>query len=240
MVENAQRPEKHEPRGEVATLDLSKYQSGELADRIVEVISIPKAFGGLILTTLLLVVLWFLVVYLLFANADIANTYWYAVCAYALTVGVVLGIVLGILRLVSRGIRGIGGVLEIVLEITDQAASDYDALQTGDTRMPTGSELIEQVSDEVVLPAAEKSLSGALGFLANRCFGPSAPRSVFPFGNSSNGCATTKRPRQKTTRSNEAWRRVSKRPPSIQPRSKLSPSLPPGTSKRRARSSADS
>jgi hypothetical protein len=152
-------------------LDLTKYRAGELAERLTELISVPKVFGKLAKATVVVGLLVVLVCVLVFVDSGITLTSWLLVGGYALIAGALLGFLLGVLHIISTSLRTIGAVLLLMLDITGKAATDYEQLQTGEARLPTGGELFEQVYEDVVLPVIEKSVAGALGILGTPLLG---------------------------------------------------------------------
>ena len=85
---------------------------------------------------------------------------------YALLVGVVLGLLLGLLRLANAALGNVEAILNLVLGIAGTAAEDYDHLETGQKQLPSASQLVSQVYDEVLLPSLETAVSEAFGVLA--------------------------------------------------------------------------
>ena len=84
---------------------------------------------------------------------------------YAVFIGLVLGGCVGILRVFWTALRSVEAVLNILLEITGYAAADYERVQSGQAKMPTGGELMQQVYEEVISPAIAKAISGSFGWL---------------------------------------------------------------------------
>jgi hypothetical protein len=165
MTETNPQNESGDSSAPVAKLDLSKYRTGELAQQIAELISIPKVFWKIAKATVLVGLLLTVACILVFMYSQITLAPWLVVCGYALIAGGLLGFMLGVLHVLSNSLRTIGGVLTIVLEITGKAAGDYDQLQAGAARLPSGGELFEQVYEDVILPMIEKSVARLFGIL---------------------------------------------------------------------------
>jgi hypothetical protein len=152
-------------QAQVARLDLSKYRTSELVGQLTELISVPKMFLRVGSFAILLGILAIVACCLIFAYSEVNLIPWLTVCAYSLVIGLLLGVILGFLRVLARGMQNIEAVLRIGLEITGEAATDYEQLQTGEMQLPSGGELIEQVFREVVSPALEKAVANAFGIL---------------------------------------------------------------------------
>jgi len=148
-----------------AKLDLAQYRTGDLVERLTELISVPKALRKVIATTLLFSSLCVFACFLISYFSELTRLPWLAICAYSLVAGFILGAILGILRIASTALLNVESILGIVLEITRAAATDYEKIQAGEVRMPSGGELVEQVYRDVVSPAIEQAIAGAFGFL---------------------------------------------------------------------------
>ena len=168
LSDQSTRAEESSAVGErpVAKLDLSKYQTSELVAQITELISIPSMFGRVILTTFLFALLVVFTCAVIFFYSQLSGVGWVLGCAYALVLGFLFGVLLGVLRAVSKALGNIEAILSLVLTIAKSAAEDYDRLQTGTARMPTGGELVEQVYEEVLLPSLEQAVAGAFWILS--------------------------------------------------------------------------
>jgi hypothetical protein len=82
-----------------------------------------------------------------------------------LTAGVIFGLILGVLRIINSAMKNIESILTIVLEITGKAATEYEQIQAGTIRLPSGGELVEQVYDNIVLPVMERAVARTFGVL---------------------------------------------------------------------------
>ena len=102
---------------------------------------------------------------LMFYSAEYSKMAWIGSCAYSLIYAFPLGLLLGILRVVYRGLGNIEHILCIVLETADNVAVDASQLRSGAVGLPSGSELVEKVYDEVVSPSLEKAIRGSFFFL---------------------------------------------------------------------------
>lgn len=150
-----------------AGIDLARYRTGDLAERLTELLSVPEAFRKVAMTMLLLLLLSLGVCYLIHRYADVALLPMLLVSAYSLAMGVVFGFVLGILRVISTALQNVESILRIVLETTGSVSGDYERLQSGAMRLPSGGELVEQVYGDVVMPVIERVVSETFGFLAS-------------------------------------------------------------------------
>lgn len=155
---------------EVAKLDLSQYRTGPLVERLVEVISLPLALLRVVLTMVVLAIAMPIACYLVLPMEDFSTMMSAGAYLYSIVFGFVLGLLLGIVRVVAIAMRSVEEVLNIILQLTAQAAGDYEHLQSGSKRMPSGGELMQQVYDEVALPAMEKAAGKAFSFLGAPIF----------------------------------------------------------------------
>lgn len=146
-------------------LDLSKYCTRDLVEQIMELISVKDALRRLGTATIVLELIVIIAVIALFYASTLSSIWWFAVCAYALVAGFIYGIVLGFLRIASRALGHIESILQLTLAIARNAVTDVADLHGGQARLPSGGELIEQVCDQVILPAIEEVVSGTLGFI---------------------------------------------------------------------------
>lgn len=156
---------KTEADASATKLDLARYRTSELAGRLVELISVPHAFGRIALVTICIAAAAWLTVTIVFQQAELSGLGWLGLSAYALVIGFVLGVALGFLRVLSRALANIEELLKLMLNITENAANDYTELLDGTTRMPSAGELVEHVYDAVVMPTLDKAVLKAFGFV---------------------------------------------------------------------------
>ena len=150
-----------------AALDLSRYRASDLTERFVELISVPRALRTVLTTTVVAALLAAATAWLVLENAKVTLTPALAGCAYSLVIGVVLGGLLGVCRVLLAATANLEEILSIVLRITRQAADDYGSLKSGAVELPAPGELMQQVYEQVLLPAMERSVSGAFGLAAS-------------------------------------------------------------------------
>ncbi len=153
------------PPVSVGTIDLAKYRTADLAERLTELISVPQAFRKILTTTCILAVLSTVACYLAHVHSEITLTPLLCISAYSLATGVIFGLVLGVLRILATALQNIESILKIVLEITGMAAMEYEQIQEGTIRLPSGGELAEEVYEGVVLPVMERAVASAFGVL---------------------------------------------------------------------------
>jgi hypothetical protein len=167
MTEKETPNESNESSEEIpaAKLDLSRYRTSGLVGNVVELISVPHALRRVIVVTLYLSTAVCAAIGMIFAQATLSGVGWLALCAYSLIAGFGLGILLGVLRVLSRALASIEELLKITLNITENAADDYAKLQSGAIHIPSAGELVEQVYEEVLLPTIEEAVAEAFGFL---------------------------------------------------------------------------
>lgn len=147
--------------------DLSKYRTDELVDQLVELVSVPGAVRKVVATAALVGVLAVVACGLIRSYSQLSLLPWLAVSAYALVASVVIGGLLGILRVLRSALGNIQSLLMQALHITRRAADDYQQVSSGTRKLPTGEELFEQVHSRVLMPAVERAVSKVFGRLAS-------------------------------------------------------------------------
>ncbi|PHS03207.1 MAG: hypothetical protein COA78_18515 [Blastopirellula sp.] len=151
---------------EVTTINLADYRSKEMVDQLVELISVPSAIGKVFFNTLLLIVGIPVACYSLFSSSTLSLLGWVFLGPYSLVLGLIFGIILGLLRVISTAMKNVESILSMILDITDRAALDYDQLRTGNAKLPTGPELVEQVYEQVMLPMLEQAVKQAFSIFS--------------------------------------------------------------------------
>ena len=147
-------------------IDFTKYQTAALAERLTELLSVPGALRRIAETTFLVLILTAFVCSLIFTFSEITLLPGLVLSAYSLVAGFFLGLLLGLLRILSKTLHNIESILALVLEVTGKVATDYEQVQTGKSQLPSGGELVEQVYTGVVLPALEKVVANLFGPLS--------------------------------------------------------------------------
>ncbi|MBK1790828.1 hypothetical protein [Persicirhabdus sediminis] len=150
-----------------AEIDLTKYQTPELAERLTELISVPQALAKILKVAALIVVLSLVICYFVSSRYQLDLSRQLGVGIYFLIVGAISGLILGLLRVISQALEHIESILIMVLEMSAQVASDYEQLQLGEAELPAGDELIEIVYDKILMPTLERAVASAFGFLAS-------------------------------------------------------------------------
>ena len=77
-----------------------------------------------------------------------------------------LGLLLGLLRVVATALGNVQEILAATIDVTRQAADDYENSQLGALTVPSGGQLLGQVHSEVLSPALERAATKSFGFLA--------------------------------------------------------------------------
>jgi hypothetical protein len=154
------------PVAETARIDLSQYRTGELADQLAQLVSVPGAVGKVLRTSLICSILFSLSCYLMFGFSELSTIPWFFACTYSLAAGICLGIVLGVLRVMATTLVNVESILGLILDITGCAAEDYEELQTGAMKRPSTTELITQVYDDVIVPVLERTVAGTFGIFS--------------------------------------------------------------------------
>ena len=145
-------------------LDLSKYKSAELAENILEIVSIPDLFMQIAKTAFVAVFIAVAVACTMWVFAIAEGLTLFLVTAYAIALAVVFGIVLGILRVVRNSLINVDEVLDHLLKISGFAVDDLSALHSGTQRIPSGDVVLSKVYDDVIMPTVETVVSDSFGF----------------------------------------------------------------------------
>ncbi|MFC1597580.1 hypothetical protein ACFL5Q_06555 [Planctomycetota bacterium] len=159
LPEDAHEPD---PTGKI---DLAKYRTGDLAEQLIDLISVPKAFRRIAKATSFGAFLSVVACCLILVYSEMTGVTSLIICAYALAIGLIFGLILAVLRVLAAAAKNIESILQIVFEITGKVATDYEQVQIGKAQLPSGGELVEQVYDGVVLPVMEKAVASAFGVL---------------------------------------------------------------------------
>lgn len=128
--------------------------------------SLPGAFAKVLRATFILAVLFVVTCYVAFGFSDFSHIPWLLACFYSLGAGMLLGMILGVLRVIATALINVESILRIILDITGKAAKDYEQIQTGEMRMPTAAALVGQVYDDVIVPVLDRVVAKAFGFLS--------------------------------------------------------------------------
>ena len=154
------------PDAPPAALDLSRYRTSELVGILVDLVGVPHAIRRVVLVTVVLGAAFCATTGTVFYQATLSRIGWLVLCAYSLAAGFGLGMILGFLRVLSRALASIEGLLKLTLTITENAADDFARLQSGAARMPSAGVLVEQVHEDVLVPTLEVAISRAFGSLS--------------------------------------------------------------------------
>ena len=147
------------------SIDLSRYRTQELTERIVSILSVPESLRTVASTTRLALVAAVVANALLFAAGGGAMLPWLLTTVYAILGAVVLGATLGLLRVATSLLTRSQDALGLMLDTSRDIASDYRQVQTGEKRMPPAPDIVEHVYDTVVLPTIETTVSKSLGIV---------------------------------------------------------------------------
>ena len=145
------------------TLDLSRYKTSELASTVAEILAVPASVRTVLKTTCLAILLLLVANSLIYAVGNPDLTPWLLSTIYALVLGVVLGFALGLIRVADLILSRSERVLQLTLEISQEVATDYEAIRIGGKRLPTSTQVVEHVYDRVVLPAMEATIANSFG-----------------------------------------------------------------------------
>jgi hypothetical protein len=148
-----------------AKIDLSRYQTREIASRVAEILSVPGSVRTVVGTTLAVIIL-----------LGITNTILYMVSSqaifpglvssiYALVIATILGFGLGLLRVTMLLIQRSESLMQLTLETSREVAKDVQEINRGGKNMPDAAQIVEHVYDGVIVPAMEASVAQSFGFV---------------------------------------------------------------------------
>ncbi len=151
---------------QLTKLDLANYRTPELLEQLTSLLNIPQAVRQVLVTSLVLAGVSWIACTLLVIYAELSGLSWLMVSVYGLAAGCVLGVGLGLIRVVAFGLSNLESVLHLLLHVSQRVASDYEAVQAGESRLPTSTELVSQVYENIFIPLIEKSAKKSFGLLA--------------------------------------------------------------------------
>ena len=151
-----------EPPSEI---DVSRYRTNEVVTRIAEVLSIPYATREVARRTLIAWICTAVTGASFITLGGVTGTLWLVLTAYALILGLPIGLAFGLLRLAERTLSRVEELLGVILELSEQVARDCQGVLAGTTCPPTAGQLIEMVYKTIVQPVVEAAAEANAGFL---------------------------------------------------------------------------
>lgn len=145
------------------SIDISKYQTEELQEEIIDLLSVPQAIILLVRTAVLVFLGLQGVNALLNYFSENSLTTTLFTSFYMLIASLVLGLALGLLLIAKRILKHIDRILTVMLDISQKIARDYEQVHSGEKTMPTASEIVEQVYSRIIMPAVETAVAATLG-----------------------------------------------------------------------------
>ena len=136
-------------------LDLAKYQTPELADRVGQLLSLP----GRLLTVVASVAGCLLVAWIcipLTFRTRVTDGMLWGLLVYGTVAAITLGLCFGLAIVLNRVLDNLIELFKLSLEVTGQVAQDVAAVQEGRRSFGSKRELFENVHDEVLLPMVER------------------------------------------------------------------------------------
>lgn len=152
--------------GQARKFDFSKYRSRDIVDKLSEILNIRGSFSNVVRTAAYLefaLFVVFIAICILISDLAILEAVFLSVLI--LLVGIVLGVPLGLLRVVHKSLANIEGVLTILLDSSNHAALDFAAMRSGDVEIPSGKEIVTGMYEQVIMPSIEEVVAEAFGFL---------------------------------------------------------------------------
>jgi hypothetical protein len=148
-----------------AKVNLSRYKTNELVQKVAEILSVPESVRTVLKTTLFAIVFLVTANSMLYATANRALIPWLLSTMYALAAAILFGFVLGLIRVAGLLVSRVENLLQLTLETSRAVVKDFPAIRSGAKRMPTAAEIVEHVYDGVILPAIETSVAKSFGII---------------------------------------------------------------------------
>jgi hypothetical protein len=148
-----------------AELDFSAYRKPELFERIGALISVPRTLATIAMCGLAaLPIIW---IVLPLGFGDRIGWQWYlGLYAYGTIASIGLGILTGMAFALNRGLANLVQILDMSLEISQQATRDMAAVRDGTTKPPTLQQVISGVYEQVILATLEGVIRSQSKWLA--------------------------------------------------------------------------
>ena len=150
---------------DVQDLDLSKYKSAELAENILEIVSIPGLFWQIAKTACLAIFIAVVAAIVVRTFAIAEGLTFFLITAYSIVLAVVFGVALGVLRVIHRNLINVDEILDHLLKISGYAVDDLSSLRSGQQQIPPGDVVLSKVYDDVIMPTVETVVSESLGIV---------------------------------------------------------------------------
>lgn len=145
-------------------LDLKRYQTDKLVDRVADALDVGSAIFAIFQSVALIGGSLFLGANLVlyFGGAD--WTTWAMIAIYVLLIGGLLGVAIGFLRVARNCLKHTATVLQLLVGVSRQAKADLANVRTGQAQPPTNSEIMSHAYQDVILPTVRQVIlkSGSL------------------------------------------------------------------------------
>jgi len=145
------------------SIDISKYQTEELQEEIIDLLSVPQAVMLLIRTAALVFLALQGINALLNYFSENSLTTTLFTSFYMLIASLVIGLALGLLLIAKRILKHSDRMLNLMLGSSQKIARDYEQVRSGEKTMPTASGIVEQVYSRIIMPAVETAVAATLG-----------------------------------------------------------------------------
>jgi hypothetical protein len=154
------------PPPELESIDFEKYQTAELTDQIIDLVSVPHVIKGFLWSVFEFVVAHEFFVFIVYFI--VLDSVWHALMFLAVYffISIPIGALLGVLLIIRKSFKNIESILLILLNTTTHVAADYDDVSAGNRRLPSGPELVEQVYQKVMLPVLDRVINKVFHKLA--------------------------------------------------------------------------
>ena len=152
-------------RKQKTQIDFKKYQTPELVETIVDIISIPGAMKSLFKWAVYgLLGLTLMVGFILWLTGNLTFIWTTLFELYSIPAGTLGGVALGIAEFIRRSLNNMTRLVDLLLETTARIATDIRDLSSGDKEMPPARDLVQDVYEQVILVTLKQAISMVFGF----------------------------------------------------------------------------
>jgi hypothetical protein len=144
-----------------STIDYSAYRSDALARSIGDLVNVRGIYAGVFLKTLAVTLILIVIVGAFFwsrANLPLLAI----VLLYTLFAGGVIGVLLAIVQVIQKSLNNMQEIVARLLELTIQIATDFRAIQSGESELPSARELVLGTYRQIILPVVEQAITDQL------------------------------------------------------------------------------
>ncbi len=148
---------------ELENVDFSVYRKPELAEKIASLIDVPQAIVTVVKWVAFINFVMWTVLWWIFGASSWG--WLLGLYLYGTVLATFLGGLMGMLRIVLRGLDDVVVVFDLTLEITEQVSKDIEDMDDGKKRVPSTGQILAGVHDHVVLPIVREVVRRRVPFV---------------------------------------------------------------------------